>query len=192
MNRMTTTRRTVLKASGLVLAAPAIVQAQGAWPNKPITIVVNFPAGGLTDGIARAFGQHVQQVTGQQVIKHPIRLELGVQDQTGPRQQGGQGLDAKTPDMKQGQERQDPIVVCHALRQCSGPGIGQQITLGVYGTLGATSGARGVDQQHGQIVGGMVRGRNRSRGIVCVVSRTGQLRQGMAGQRSGLHQFLSL
>ena len=68
MNRMTTTRRTVLKASGLVLAAPAIVQAQGAWPNKPITIVVNFPAGGLTDGIARAFGQHVQQVTGQQVI----------------------------------------------------------------------------------------------------------------------------
>jgi tripartite-type tricarboxylate transporter receptor subunit TctC len=30
--------------------------------------VVNFPAGGLTDGIARAFAQHVQQVTGQQVI----------------------------------------------------------------------------------------------------------------------------
>ena len=68
MTRMTTTRRTVLKASGLVLAAPSIVQAQGTWPNKPITIVVNFPAGGLTDGIARAFGQHVQQVTGQQVI----------------------------------------------------------------------------------------------------------------------------
>ncbi len=68
MNRMTTTRRSVLKASGLALAAPAVVQAQGAWPNKPITIVVNFPAGGLTDGIARAFGQHVQQVTGQQVI----------------------------------------------------------------------------------------------------------------------------
>ena len=30
--------------------------------------MVNFPAGGLTDGIARAFGQHVQQTTGQQVI----------------------------------------------------------------------------------------------------------------------------
>ena len=51
-----------------MLFRSAIVQAQGAWPNKPITIVVNFPAGGLTDGIARAFGQHVQQVTGQQVI----------------------------------------------------------------------------------------------------------------------------
>ena len=62
-----TTRRAVLGA-GLALAAPSIVRAQGTWPAKPITIVVNFPAGGLTDGIARAFGQHVQQATGQQVI----------------------------------------------------------------------------------------------------------------------------
>src|SRR3954467_159120 len=62
-----TTRRGVLGA-GLVLAAPSIVRAQAPWPSKPITIVVNFPAGGLTDGIARAFGQHVQQATGQQVI----------------------------------------------------------------------------------------------------------------------------
>jgi tripartite-type tricarboxylate transporter receptor subunit TctC len=71
---MTTTRRTLLRATaGLAIAAPAIaspkiVGAQPAWPAKPITIVVNFPAGGLTDGIARSFGQHVQQATGQQVI----------------------------------------------------------------------------------------------------------------------------
>ena len=65
-----TTRRTLLRAAGgLVLAAPAIVRAQTTmWPTKPITIVVNFPPGGLTDGIARAFAQHVQQATGQQVI----------------------------------------------------------------------------------------------------------------------------
>jgi len=62
-----TTRRAVLGA-GLALATPAIVSAQGSWPGKPITLVVNFPAGGLTDGIARAFGQHVQQATGHQVI----------------------------------------------------------------------------------------------------------------------------
>ena len=62
-----TTRRVVLGA-GLALAAPSIVRGQGIWPGKAITIVVNFPAGGLTDGIARAFGQHVQQATGQQVI----------------------------------------------------------------------------------------------------------------------------
>ncbi len=66
---MTTTRRTMLGASAaFAVAAPSILRAQGAWPNKPITIVVNFPAGGLTDGIARAFAQHVQQATGQQVI----------------------------------------------------------------------------------------------------------------------------
>src|SRR5215471_4738069 len=66
---MTTTRRTLLRATaGLAVASPAILRAQPAWPTKPVTIVVNFPAGGLTDGIARAFGQHVQQATGQQVI----------------------------------------------------------------------------------------------------------------------------
>ncbi len=71
---MTTTRRTLLRATaGLALASPAIVspaivRAQAPWPTKPITIVVNFPAGGLTDGIARAFAQHVQQATGQQVM----------------------------------------------------------------------------------------------------------------------------
>ena len=66
---MTTTRRTLLRATaGFAVASPAILRAQPAWPAKPITIVVNFPAGGLTDGIARAFGQHVQQATGQQVI----------------------------------------------------------------------------------------------------------------------------
>jgi len=64
-----TTRRSLLRAGGgLVLASPAIVRAQAAWPTKTITIVVNFPAGGLTDGIARAFAQHVSQVTGQQVM----------------------------------------------------------------------------------------------------------------------------
>ena len=63
---MTSTRRTLLRATaGMAIAGPAILRAQAAWPNKPITIVVNFPAGGLTDGIARAFGQHVQQATGQ-------------------------------------------------------------------------------------------------------------------------------
>lgn len=66
---MMTTRRTLLRATaGFAMAAPAIARAQTPWPAKPITIVVNFPAGGLTDGIARAFGQHVSQATGQQVI----------------------------------------------------------------------------------------------------------------------------
>jgi tripartite-type tricarboxylate transporter receptor subunit TctC len=66
---MQTSRRHLLKTgAGVLVAAPAIARADAPWPAKPITIVVNFPAGGLTDGIARAFGQHVQQATGQQVI----------------------------------------------------------------------------------------------------------------------------
>jgi tripartite-type tricarboxylate transporter receptor subunit TctC len=66
---MRTARRTLLRATaGLAIASPAILRAQPAWPAKPIVIVVNFPPGGLTDGIARAFGQHVQQATGQQVM----------------------------------------------------------------------------------------------------------------------------
>ncbi len=72
MSKVTTTRRGLLRTgagASLLVAAPSIVRAQSAaWPNKPITIVVNFPAGGLTDGIARAFGQSVSQATGQQVL----------------------------------------------------------------------------------------------------------------------------
>ncbi|SKA15918.1 Tripartite-type tricarboxylate transporter, receptor component TctC [Enhydrobacter aerosaccus] len=71
---MKQTRRAVLRGlagvtvAGPVVAAPFIARAEAMWPAKPVTIVVNFPAGGLTDGIARAFGQAVQQATGQQVI----------------------------------------------------------------------------------------------------------------------------
>lgn len=71
MPSLITTRRGLLRtgaAASLTLAAPSIVRAQGTWPSKQITMVVNFPAGGLTDGIARAFSQHVSQATGQQVI----------------------------------------------------------------------------------------------------------------------------
>ncbi len=63
-----TTRRALLRTVGLAVAAPAIGRAQPAWPAKPITIVVSFPAGGLTDALARTFGQHISQTTGQQVI----------------------------------------------------------------------------------------------------------------------------
>ena len=54
--------------AGTVLAAPAIVHATQSWPNRPVTIVVNFPPGGLTDAIARTFGHYVSQKTGQQFI----------------------------------------------------------------------------------------------------------------------------
>ena len=70
---MNPTRRRILAASAGALAAPALVTAaaaQGAatFPNKPIRIVVPYPAGGQTDGIARSFGDFLARKFGQTVI----------------------------------------------------------------------------------------------------------------------------
>ena len=43
------------------------VQSQ-AWPAKTIRVVVNFPAGGTTDMMARAWTQKLSEVLGQPVI----------------------------------------------------------------------------------------------------------------------------
>jgi len=63
------TRREVLcygsAAAAMTLAAPAIAQA---WPSKPIKIVCGYPAGGLTDIFARAYGEAISQKTGQPVV----------------------------------------------------------------------------------------------------------------------------
>ena len=63
------TRRDVLRYGSLAalaaLPAPAIAQA---WPNKPIRIIVTYPAGGLTDVFARAYGEYVSQKVGQPVV----------------------------------------------------------------------------------------------------------------------------
>jgi len=60
------TRRTALGYGVLasIVPAPAIAQA---WPAKPIKIVCGYPAGGLTDIFARAYGEYISRVTGQPV-----------------------------------------------------------------------------------------------------------------------------
>jgi tripartite-type tricarboxylate transporter receptor subunit TctC len=59
-------RRDVLRlgAAAALLPAPAIAQA---WPAKPIKIICGYPAGGLTDIFARAYGEFIAQKTGQPV-----------------------------------------------------------------------------------------------------------------------------
>jgi tripartite-type tricarboxylate transporter receptor subunit TctC len=61
-------RRTVLAAAAIAsLAAPLLAQAQ-AWPTKPVTIVVPFPAGGGTDAFARPLFAAMTKNTGRQFL----------------------------------------------------------------------------------------------------------------------------
>ena len=47
----------------------ATVQADAqSYPSRPITLIVTAPAGGVTDVVARAFGQKLSESWGQQVI----------------------------------------------------------------------------------------------------------------------------
>ena len=55
-------------AAAFAVAAPAVVRAQGAWPDRQIRMVIPFAAGGTTDLLARALGQHMTQVWGQPVV----------------------------------------------------------------------------------------------------------------------------
>lgn len=54
-------------AAGSMIASPG-AQAQGAYPDRPITLVVAAPPGGGTDIVGRMFAEHLSKEFGQQVI----------------------------------------------------------------------------------------------------------------------------
>jgi tripartite-type tricarboxylate transporter receptor subunit TctC len=57
-------KRLLVLAAALLVAAPTFAQ----YPNKPIRIVVPFPAGSATDTITRILGQSVSAAVGQPVV----------------------------------------------------------------------------------------------------------------------------
>jgi tripartite-type tricarboxylate transporter receptor subunit TctC len=51
-----------------LLAATGLAHAQGAWPSKPISMIVPFPPGGVADTVARPVAEALSRELGQQVI----------------------------------------------------------------------------------------------------------------------------
>jgi tripartite-type tricarboxylate transporter receptor subunit TctC len=64
------TRRRSLLAVGTLCAAlmPAAAIAQGAYPNKPIRVVVPYTPGGAPDILGRLIGQKLGSALGQQIV----------------------------------------------------------------------------------------------------------------------------
>jgi tripartite-type tricarboxylate transporter receptor subunit TctC len=63
---MNATRRALLGASLAALAAPRAARA--AWPERPVTIIVPFAAGGGTDISARVLAQYLERELGQPFV----------------------------------------------------------------------------------------------------------------------------
>lgn len=61
-------RRLLLSAGSALLAAPAVAQASSDWPNRPVRVVVPWPAGGPTDTYARALVRELAPLVGQPLV----------------------------------------------------------------------------------------------------------------------------
>ena len=63
-----TRRRILVAGMGGVLAAPGVARAQGAWPNRPVRVIVPFATGGGTDVTMRMLAPKLGEALGQTVI----------------------------------------------------------------------------------------------------------------------------
>lgn len=60
-------RRAILAGAAVALATPRL-QAQGAWPNRPLRLIVPFAPGGSVDVMGRVTAQKLQERLGQPVV----------------------------------------------------------------------------------------------------------------------------
>ncbi|WP_426956031.1 Bug family tripartite tricarboxylate transporter substrate binding protein [Muricoccus radiodurans] len=61
-------RRHLLGAAMAGLAAPTVVQAQPAWPSRPVRLIAQFPPGGLVDTVSRLLAPIMSQALGVSVV----------------------------------------------------------------------------------------------------------------------------
>lgn len=62
-------RRTLIACgAALLVAGPAMADDAASYPNKPVTIVVGYPAGGSTDLVGRLVANEIEKHLGQTVI----------------------------------------------------------------------------------------------------------------------------
>ena len=66
------TRRRLIAASATAAFAPGILaHAQtrdGAWPSRPVRMIVPFPPGGGTDAVGRIISPRLSEIWGQQMV----------------------------------------------------------------------------------------------------------------------------
>ena len=61
-------RRDFLATAAAMCLAPTMSRAQGEWPERSISLVVPFGAGGSADLVARMFAQHFKSKSGASVV----------------------------------------------------------------------------------------------------------------------------
>ena len=64
-------RRQVLSlalSAGVLMFAPSMASAQGAWPDRPVKFIVSFAPGGATDLVARPWADALSKAFGQQFV----------------------------------------------------------------------------------------------------------------------------
>ena len=61
-------RRALMAATGAALAAPGLALAQGRYPDRPIQLVVPWPAGGSADAQLRSIAEVAGKALGQPMV----------------------------------------------------------------------------------------------------------------------------
>jgi tripartite-type tricarboxylate transporter receptor subunit TctC len=63
---ITMTRRAAIGGLSALITSPLL--AQPVWPNRPLTLVVGFPAGGPVDTVSRLIGESLSRRLGQPIV----------------------------------------------------------------------------------------------------------------------------